>query len=134
MRLRGSQAYFCQLRLDLTNMINCNEGPQLFVSINSRYYPELLCYAEPEVYDSMESIKWDVIDNISEENFIRILNENCGVAAKMFQSRAEAFRIFLMSKTGGAFPNGIIATDVFVKVEFQRSGNPHIHCLVWLNK
>ena len=133
-RLRGSQAYYDQLKSDLRNMMNCSGDPQFFISINLRYCPELLCHCRPDLYGSMDDPKWDAIENISEDDFIRILNDNCGIAAKMFQCRAEAFDTFLRSKTSGAFPDGMIATDVFTKIEFQRSGNPHLHCLVWLNK
>ena len=51
----------------------------------------------------------------------------------MFQQRTEAFKTFLLDKCYPCFPWGIYAEDVFIKVEFQRAGYPHLHCLIWLS-
>ena len=106
----------------MKNVITCNGALQLFMSINLRYCPERLCYVKPAVYGTMDKIDWAEIDSISEVEFITILSENCGVAAKMFQTRPEAFDPFLRTKSSGAFPGGMITADVFIKIEFQRSG------------
>ena len=64
-RLRGSQAYYDQLKSDLRNMMNCSGDPQFFISINLRYCPELLCHCRPDLYGSMDDPKWDAIENVS---------------------------------------------------------------------
>ena len=132
--LRGSGEYYAKARRDLLKMTRSHGSPHVFLTCNLSYAPEFLCYVNPTRFGSIDCPVWNEIDAVDLAEMVKLVNDNCGMAAKMFDHRIRAFMSFLKSRDNGLFPGGQYVTELFGKVEMQRSGIGHVHFLLWLNR
>ncbi|CAF1687591.1 unnamed protein product, partial [Adineta ricciae] len=93
---------------------------------------EFLTHIDPIRFGNVHNPKYDIIDNLSDDDYLQLVNENSALVARMCHKRMLAFEKFITDKKHPFFINYVV-TNYFFKIEFQRGGLPHLHTLLWLD-
>ncbi len=130
--VRGSAAYWGLPRKILRAMYATASKPNIFLSINLQDDIEFLTHIDSIRFGNINQPNYDSIDNVSEDEYLQLLNENSGLVTRMCHRRMLAFEKFITDKKHPFFIDYIV-TNYFFKIEFQRGGLPHLHTLLWLD-
>ncbi|CAF1406789.1 unnamed protein product, partial [Adineta steineri] len=106
--------------------------PNIFLSINLQDDVEFLTHVDPIRFGHVDNPNYDAIDNISDDDYLQLVNENSGLVARMCYKRMLAFEKFISDKKHPFFIDYTV-TNYFFKIEFQRGGLPHLHTPLWLD-
>ncbi|CAF1414959.1 unnamed protein product [Adineta steineri] len=130
--VRGTAAFWSVPRKSLRAMYATLAKPNIFLSINLQDDVEFLTHVDPTRFGHVDNPNYDAIDNISDDDYLQLVNENSGLVARMCHKRMLAFEKFISDKKHPFFIDYIV-TNYFFKIEFQRGGLPHLHTLLWLD-
>jgi DNA replication protein DnaC/predicted peroxiredoxin len=124
--LRGSPEYWNKTLSDLFAMIRQLGIPTWFCTFSAA---ELSRW--PEVIETIELQNENVVDfsDLDWATKCESLRSNPVTAVRMFQERVANFMKTVINSP--ANPIGEVI-DHFFRVEFQKRGAPHIHCLFWI--
>lgn len=106
--------------------------PNIFLSNNLQDDVEFLTLIDPVRFGSIDNPNYNAIDTLCEDEYLQLVNENCGLVARMCHRRMLAFEKFISDKKHPFFIDYVV-TNYFFKIEFQRGGLPHLHALLWLD-
>jgi hypothetical protein len=106
--------------------------PNIFLSINLQDDVEFLTHIDPVRFENVHNPNYDIIDTLSDDDYLQLVNQNSALVARMCHRRMSAFEKFITDKTHPFFIDYIV-TNYFFKIEFQRGGLPHLHTLLWLD-
>ena len=122
--VRGSAPYWERTMRDLCAMVRQLGIPTWFASFSAadKRWPEII----KSICGQMDQ---QVPENMDWAAHCSLVNSNPVTAVRMFEQRVKNF-IKIMIKS----PSNVIGkvSDIFVRVEFQQRGWPHIHCLFWV--
>jgi hypothetical protein len=105
--------------------------PFIFLSINLQNDIEFLTNIDPDKFGTVNNPNYEVIDALSEDEYLRLVNENAALVARMCKRRMAAFEEYINDKQH-PFLIDYVVTHYFLKTEFQRDGLPHLHALLWV--
>ncbi|CAF1425719.1 unnamed protein product [Adineta steineri] len=128
----GTAAFWYAPRKSLRAMYATLDKPNIFMSANLQDDVEFLCHINPVRFGHIDNPNYDAIDNFSEDDYLQLVNENSALVARMCHRRMLAFEKFISDKKHPFFIDYVV-TNYFFKIEFQRSGLPHLHTLLWLD-
>lgn len=106
--------------------------PNIFLSINLQDDIEFLTHIDTMRFGNVDEPNYDVIDKLSDDDYLQLVNENSALVARMCHRRMLAFKKFINDKNHPFFIDYIVS-NYFFKIEFQRGGLPHLHTLLWLD-
>ncbi|CAF4208430.1 unnamed protein product, partial [Adineta steineri] len=130
--VRGTAAFWSVPRKSLRAMYATLAKPNIFLSINLQDDVEFLTHVDPIRFGHVDNPNYDAIDNISDDDYLQLVNENSGLVARMCHKRMLAFEKFISDKKHPFFIDYTVK-NYFFKIEFQRSGLPQLHTLLWLD-
>jgi hypothetical protein len=130
--VRGTAAYWCVPRKNLRAMYATASKPNIFLSINLQDDIEFLTHIDPSRFGNIDKPNYDIIDSLSEDEYLQLINENSALVARMCHRRMLAFEKFITDKKHPFFIDYVVS-NYFFKIEFQRGGLPHLHTLLWLD-
>merc|ERR1739838_357259 len=127
--LRGSPPYYEKVKKNVFAMMRYHGQPTFFTTFSAaeHQWTELLQqlgllvderhYTEKEIYE------------MSAKEKQRLILARSDICARHFSQRTNIlFSDFLKSKDG---PLGTLK-EFFYRIEFQKRGSPHLHCLLWI--
>ncbi|CAF5001177.1 unnamed protein product, partial [Rotaria socialis] len=91
-----------------------------------------LTHIDPTRFGNVNEPNYEVIDSLSDDDYLQLVNENSALVSRMCHRRMLAFEKFISDKKHPFFIDYIV-TNYFFKIEFQRGGLPHLHTLLWLD-
>jgi hypothetical protein len=130
--IRGTAAFWCVPRKLLRAMYATLGKPNIFLSINLQDDVEFLAHIDSDRFGQIDRPNYDAIDQLSDDDYLQLVNENSALVARMCHRRMLAFEKFISDKKHPFFIEYVV-TNYFFKVEFQRGGLPHLHTLLWLD-
>ncbi|CAF4302560.1 unnamed protein product [Rotaria sp. Silwood2] len=129
--LRGTSAFWVKAKRHLRSMYATLGKPFIFFSINLQDDVEFLTNIDSDKFGSPSNPKYDIIDSLSDDDYIMLVNEYPGLVARMCKRRMNAFEQYINDKKH-PFLIDYIVSHYFLKTEFQRDGLPHLHGLLWI--
>ncbi|CAF4183426.1 unnamed protein product, partial [Adineta steineri] len=96
--IRGSAAYWAKARRHLRSMYATLGKPFIFLSINLQDDVEFLTNIDPNRFGSVHNPNWEAIDNLSDDEYLTLINENPGLVARMCKRRMVAFEDYIKDK------------------------------------
>ncbi|CAF4963778.1 unnamed protein product, partial [Rotaria socialis] len=130
--VRGTTAYWSTPKKILRAMYATLSKPNIFLSINLQDDIEFLTHINESRFGNVNNPNYHEIDNLSDDDYLQLVNENNALIARMCHRRMLAFEKFITGKRHPFFIDYTVA-NYFFKIEFQRGGLPHLHTLLWLN-
>ncbi|CAF3460120.1 unnamed protein product, partial [Rotaria socialis] len=131
--VRGTSAYWSSTpKKILRAMYATLSKPNIFLSINLQDDIEFLTHIDESRFGNVNNPNYHEIDNLSDDDYLQLVNENSALIARMCHRRMLAFEKFITDKRHPFFIDYAVA-NYFFKIEFQRGGLPHLHTLLWLN-
>ncbi|CAF4849785.1 unnamed protein product [Rotaria socialis] len=130
--VRGTSAYWSTPKKILRAMYATLSKPNIFLSINLQDDIEFLTHIDESRFGNVNNPNYHEIDNLSDDDYLQLVNENSALIARMCHRRMLAFEKFITDKRHPFFIDYAVA-NYFFKIEFQRGGLPHLHTLLWLN-
>lgn len=130
--MRGTYAFWCIPRKSLRAMYATLSKPNIFLSVNLQDDIEFLTHIDPVRFGTVDNPNYDAIDNLSDDNYLQLVNENSALVARMCHRRMLAFEKFISDRNHPFFIEYVVS-NYFFKIEFQRGGLPHLHSLLWLD-
>lgn len=106
--------------------------PNIFLSINLQDDVEFLSHIDEIRFGNIHNPNYDVIDRLSDDDYLQLVNENSALVARMCHRRMLAFEKFISDQKNPFFIEYLVS-NYFFKIEFQRGGLPHLHTLLWLD-
>ena len=126
--LRGSPAYFEKIKKNVFAMMRFHGKPTFFLTFSAaeNQWSDLLKNLG-RVVDGKEYTD-EEIEEMTKEEKQRLILANPVTCARHFNHRTHLlFKEFLQSP-GSPFK----LEEFFYRVEFQKRGSPHLHCLIWV--
>ncbi|MBK7042099.1 MAG: hypothetical protein IPH46_17025 [Bacteroidetes bacterium] len=130
--IRGTAAFWSLPRKHLRAMYATLSKPNIFLSINLQDDVEFLTHIDPIRFGNISQPNYAAIDQLSDDDYLQLVNENSALVARMCHRRMLAFEKFISDKSHPFFIDYIVS-NYFFKIEFQRGGLPHLHTLLWLD-
>ena len=127
--LRGSPPYFEKVKKNVFAMMRYHGQPTFFTTFSAaeHQWTELLQQLGLEVDKRLYSEK-EIYEMPAKEKQ-RLILARADICARHFNNRTNIlFKDFLKSPNG---PLGEVK-EFFYRVEFQKRGSPHLHCLLWV--
>jgi hypothetical protein len=106
--------------------------PNIFLSVNLQDDIEFLTHIDSPRFGHVDIPNYDVIDGLSDDDYLQLVNDNSALVARMCHRRMLAFEKFISDKQHPFFIDYVVS-NYFFKTEFQRGGLPHLHTLLWLD-
>ena len=102
--------------------------PFIFLSINLQNDTEFLTNIDPEKFDTPNIPNWDVINPLSSDEYLTLVNQNAGPVARMCKRRMAAFEEYIKNKEHSFLINYIVL-NYFFKLNCNEMG-AHT-CMLW---
>jgi hypothetical protein len=125
--VRGTSLYWKTKQRNLLAMVeNMNKPPTFFATFSAgdSIWPELLSRVRRE-----NALPVPNDESQMRQARLACLSENPILAALLFHERWRALNRHILR--GRCKPIGCI-TDHWCRIEFQRRGSPHLHCMFWI--
>jgi len=87
--------------------------PNIFLSIILQDDVEFLTHIDPIRFGDVENPKYDIIDTLSNDDYLQLVNENSALVARMCHRRMLAFEKFISDKTHPFFVDYIVINYFF---------------------
>ncbi len=128
----GTAAFWCVPRKSLRAMYATLAKPNIFFNANLQDDIEFLTHIDRNRFGTVNNPNFATIDNLTDDDYLQLVNENAALVARMCHRRMLAFEKFITDKKNPFFIDYAV-TNYFFKIEFQRGGLPHLHTLLWLD-
>ena len=126
--VRGSPAYFEKVKKNVFAMMRFHGKPTFFVTFSAAesMWPDLLKNLG-KVVDNKEYSD-EEIENMSAKEKQRLITADPITCARHFNHRTHLLFKEFFTSSNSPFE----MTEFFYRVEFQKRGSPHLHCLIWV--
>ena len=124
--IRGTDAYFYDCRQRLMALNDSLGPPLFFLTLNLKYIPQFFSLINSH-------FKVDPINylDIDQDEIITLINKYPAFLSIVYKDIVLSLKKNLIGNCEFFSPYTI--SEVYAKVEFQRSGFPHVHFLLWSN-
>ena len=134
--LRGSPPYFEKVKKNVFAMMRFHGQPTFFTTFSAAEHKWTELLQQLGILVDGRSYSAKEIFDMSAKEKQRLILARPDVCARHFNHRTNIlFKDFLNSSTGPSDDeNGPLGElkEYFYRVEFQKRGSPHLHCLLWM--